>query len=491
MKWPTERIPVMSRWPGWGRWRLVLLCVAVMLLSCMPVAAYAAGVAGIPRSHADSLAVRQVVYEGRVTTFSTVAREVMLKLYGSETYRGLSAEQAVASLILYPEEWKSLPLMKVKDSRLRQRLGIDGSYAAMTDLFDSTGTYRLDAMLDAGADPKEQRPLQELDEKAGLMLLLWSGALFEPYAPSHTGAGLHPLSEARVQGELLYNRIPAGKILFMLLFSAAIIGFVTLFISAGWLRGMALTLQWVALALAVWQYGMIWWLGGHVPLGSMQDTLLLMVIVMLLILAVLPVMYKVRRGNQQPELLQVCGWMGAGAFALVAWLNAANPAVTGLSPMLASPWLSIHVTLVMVSYALLAMSSIAALSALLAGRGAGVGAVAGYMSFPGVGNAGCRRSGIAVGVAYRLLLPGVVLLGLGIFTGSAWASTAWGRWWAWDPKETFALVSFIVYLLPLLPPLSRRMGWRGRSLWLSLAVLTLLMTYFGVNYLPSIHAYTR
>lgn len=484
-------MPAMSRWPGWGRWRLVLLCVAVMLLSCMPGAAYAAGVAGIPRSHADSLAVRQVVYEGRVTTFSTVAREVMLKLYGSDTYRGLSAEQAVASLILYPDEWKSLPLMKVKDSRLRQRVGIDGGYAAMTDLFDSAGTYRLDAMLEGITDPKERRHVQELDEKAGLMLLLWSGALFEPYAPSHTGAGLQPLSETRVKGELLYNRIPAGKILFMLLFTAAIIGFVTLFISAGWLRGVALTLQWVALALAVWQYGMIWWLSGHVPLGSMQDTLLLMVIVMLLILAVLSVMYKVRRGNQPLELLRVCGWLGAGAFALVAWLNAANPAVTGLSPMLASPWLSIHVTLMMVSYALLAMCSIAALSALLAGRGAGAGAAAGYMSFPGVGNAGCRRSGIAAGVAYRLLLPGVVLLGLGIFTGSAWASTAWGRWWAWDPKETFALVSFIVYLLPLLPPLSRRMGWRGRSLWLSLALLTLLMTYFGVNYLPSIHAYTR
>lgn len=488
---PMRMIPAMSRCPGCGRWQVVLLCLTVLLFAGLTDgAAYAAGVAGIPRSHADSLAVRQVVYEGRVTTFSTVAREVMLKLYGSETYRGLSAEQAVASLILYPEEWKSLPLMKVKDSRLRQRLGIDGSYAAMTDLFDSTGTYRLDAMLDAGADPKEQRPLQELDEKAGLMLLLWSGALFEPYAPSHTGAGLHPLSEARVQGELLYNRIPAGKILFMLLFSAAIIGFVTLFISAGWLRGMALTLQWVALALALWQYGMIWWLGGHVPLGSMQDTLLLMVIVMLLILAVLSVMYKVRRGNQQPELLQVCGWLGAGAFALVAWLNAANPAVTGLSPMLASPWLSIHVTLMMVSYALLAMSSIAAFAARI--NGSYAHSRLSFSADSGVGGYGAvRHRDIPESVAVRLLLPGVVFLGLGIFTGSAWASTAWGRWWAWDPKETFALVSFIVYLLPLLPPLSRRMGWRGRSLWLSLAVLTLLMTYFGVNHLPSIHAYTR
>lgn len=480
----------MSRWPGRGRWRLVLLCVAVMLLSCMPGAAYAAGVAGIPRSHADSLAVRQVVYEGRVTTFSTVAREVMLKLYGSDTYRGLSAEQTVASLILYPDVWKSLPLMKVKDRGLRQRVGIDGGYAAMTDLFDSAGTYRLDAMLEGTTDPKERRHVQELDEKAGLMLLLWSGALFEPYAPSHTGAGLHPLSEARVQGELLYNRIPAGKMLFMLLFSAAIIGFVTLFISAGWLRGVALTLQWVALALAVWQYGMIWWLGGHVPLGSMQDTLLLMVIVMLLILAVLPRMAKVYCCNRPLELLRVCGWLGSGAFALVAWLNAANPAVTGLSPMLASPWLSIHVTLMMVSYALLAMSSIAAFAALINGSYA-----RGRLSFSagsGVGGYGAvRHRDIPESVAVRLLLPGVVLLGLGIFTGSAWASTAWGRWWAWDPKETFALVSFIVYLLPLLPPLSRCMGHRGRSLWLTLSLLTLLMTYFGVNYLPSIHAYTR
>ncbi|MDE5663143.1 MAG: cytochrome c biogenesis protein [Muribaculaceae bacterium] len=461
------------RHSGCGRLMTVLILILATVMT-----AKSAAVSGIPRSHADSLASRQVVYDDRVVTFSTVSHEVMMKLYGEASYRGMSAEQAVASMILYPDEWKSMPLMKVGDAGLRRQLGLSGKYASMTDLFDAEGRYRLDPLLERTAEERERRPLLELDEKAGLMILLWGGMLFEPYdadvGGKDTGKGEHkelrPLSPARVRGEIIYNRFPAGKILFILLFSASAIGFLSSLTSLR-LISLGVALQWIAVILATWQYGMIWWLGDHIPLGTMQDTLLLMVVAMLWLLSIFPLLLRKGRGGDRLLLLRSCGWLACGAFALVAWLNAANPAVTPLSPMLASPWLSIHVTIMMISYALLVMCSAAALAALLSGRG--------------------DRGELLHRTENHLLWPGVLLLAAGIFTGAAWASTAWGRWWAWDPKEVFALVSLIAYSVPLVPPLGERLGARGRDIYLIAALLTILMTYFGVNYLPSIHAYTR
>ena len=83
-----------------------------------------------------------------------------------------------------------------------------------------------------------------------------------------------------------------------------------------------------------------------------------------------------------------------------------------------------------------------------------------------------------------------MLLGAGIFTGAVWANTAWGRYWDWDPKETWALISMIVYAVPLhhsLMPLTRP---RRLHIYLLCAIASILMTYFGVNYLPSLHAYS-
>ncbi len=141
-------------------------------------------------------------------------------------------------------------------------------------------------------------------------------------------------------------------------------------------------------------------------------------------------------------------------------------------PVLASPLLSIHVLLVMASYALLAAIAI------LSGVALGVGA-----STP-------RGSAVAR-LCALLLYPGVFLLAAGIFVGAVWANQSWGRYWGWDPKETWALVTLLVYAFPLHGssfPLLRRP--RVLCLYLLLAFLSVLMTYFGVNHLLSgLHSY--
>ena len=89
-----------------------------------------------------------------------------------------------------------------------------------------------------------------------------------------------------------------------------------------------------------------------------------------------------------------------------------------------------------------------------------------------------------------LLYPALYLLGLGIVTGAVWANVSWGRYWAWDPKETWALVTFVIYAVPMhrtLKTLNRPVAFHFYMLFAFLAVL---MTYFGVNALSSLHAYS-
>lgn len=153
---------------------------------------------------------------------------------------------------------------------------------------------------------------------------------------------------------------------------------------------------------------------------------------------------------------------GGLAAAAVSWL-AAPSLSTGrpLAPVLDSPWLAIHVTLMMTSYALLAIIFLISLGAIWTPS---------------------HKSRL---LTLALTYPALLLLGAGIITGSVWAGEAWGRLWAWDPKETWALITFLVYSIPL----HSGMGPRRLAIFMTCAFLTVLMTWFGVNYLPSLHAY--
>ena len=168
--------------------------------------------------------------------------------------------------------------------------------------------------------------------------------------------------------------------------------------------------------------------------------------------------------RREPILTGV-GIMAAAFAGLVAWLDLRDPVLTPLMPVLHSPWLSVHVSVVMTAYALLTLASLSSL----------------------VGLTSAKMSARMCRVSQLLLYPAMLLLGVGIFTGAVWAQTSWGRYWAWDPKETWALITFMIYAVPL--HRAARMTPRRHNLYTSLALLTVLMTYFGVNYLPSLHAY--
>ena len=431
------------------------------------------------RDKADSLASRQVVYNDRVAPFNTLARDFVLKLTGKTTYRGLSAEQVVSGWLLRPDAWQHEPMICVKNAQLRQLLHVEGKYARFTDFFDGE-TYLLERLSSGGplgmaqpAVPQTalQKAIAEADEQVGLILMLTGGTLIQPLP---TDGSVQPLSPTRLQAELLYNRLPLTKVLFMADLALGVLAFVWLLCRGGerrastpmgekrerlaqrLLRGL-LALSTLVLAFA---YALRWYVAGRVPLGNGYETMLFLA----LCTSVLACLLQRRFAVVLPF-----GFLLSGFALLVSHLGQMSPQITPLVPVLVSPWLSLHVSIVMLGYALLAFIMLNGITALC-----------------------LPREAERLMLLSRLMLyPAVFLLGIGIFLGAVWANQSWGSYWSWDPKETWALITFMVYGLAFH---DRSLAWlrqpRHFHLFAVLAFLTVLMTYVGVNYfLSGMHSY--
>lgn len=443
---------MLSRASGFRRAIKRLSAVALLLASVTGTAS-AETIAGVSRQHADSLSARQVMYNGRVMTFNSLARDFTVKITGDTRYRGLSPEQFMASWLLYPEQWQGERAILVKDKALQDRLGLEGRYASLNDLFYASGYYRLHDVYGKG-DAELDRAIGELDEKVGLVMDLLAGDLIIRVPDK-----VDPLSDVRVKAELIYNRIPFSTLVFILLFSGAILAFITLFRFPN-LAVVSVILLWVALLLQLVAYLIEWYTSGYMPLSNTGETMEFLSLVLMALLMAF------RRAS---SLLLPVGMLFAGVVALVSHLIASNPVLTPLMPVLHSPWLSIHVTLVMAAYALFAFTLTCS--------------VISYFS-------PARRERL-MWLDRVMLYPALYLLGLGIITGAVWANVSWGRYWAWDPKETWALVTFIIYAVPMhrsIKLFNRPAAFHG---YVIVAFLFVLMTYFGVNLLSSLHAYAQ
>lgn len=166
-----------------------------------------------------------------------------------------------------------------------------------------------------------------------------------------------------------------------------------------------------------------------------------------------------------------------GFTLLVSTFSTMNPAITSLMPVLVSPWLSSHVSLIMISYALFAFMMISGVTALILWR------------FKTESEGVVRRLHY---ISLVLLYPALFALAAGIFIGAVWANVSWGRYWEWDPKEVWALITMMVYSIAfhtsLVPQLRKPLVFHIFSI---LAFLTVIMTYFGVNYLlGGMHSYS-
>lgn len=422
-------------------WRVALGCSLLM------VAAEATAAPGVPAAMADTLALKQVAYGGRVAPLHTVAREFALKTTGSARPDGMDPVRFMLSVMAYPAEWGEVKFLKVKSAELRRRLGASGKYVAPADLFDASGQYRLKGLY-GGTSTGLDREVLDLDSKVELLLKLRDGTLFKPLAP-----GEPRRSEASVRLEVMYNHLTLWRWAAMASLAGAIVAGAAMLWTC-WRRWC-----WLAALIAVVaaaNFAARWMIFGSLPLSSGHEVMQFLLLVTATLTAI--------AGRRLPALVPI-GLLMAGFAGLVSTLGASDPAITPLMPVLASPWLSIHVTLVMASYAVLLFTLPAAVVALVHPT---------------------RRLMAAMQL---LCLGGVLLLGLGIFTGAMWANVSWGRYWAWDPKETWALVTMLLYAIPLHRSTGLTARPRALALYLLLASLSIAMTYAGVNYLPSLHAY--
>jgi cytochrome c-type biogenesis protein CcsB len=434
------------------------------------------------KEFADSAATRQVIYNNRIAPFNTLARDFTIKLYGKPSYKGLSAEQVVGSWLLFPEAWKNEPMILVKSAELRDTLGLQGKYARYVDFFDENGNYRLQKLwatcqqMAKHGDPPSplQKAIMQADEKIALVTLLQQKELI--HAIPDDGS-IEPISDTKIMAEIWYNRIPFTKLLFMLNLTIGFLAIIFLCVSI--LRGETLShknlfssifsfLLFLSFAFHTIGMCLLGYITGRIPLSNGYETMMFVAWCILLLACIL---------RKRFPITVPFGLLLSGFALLVAWLGQKNPQITQLMPVLHSPLLSLHVSVIMISYALFAFVTL--------------NGILGIVIHCIDKDAHAQSIESLAILSKTMLYPAVFLLGTGIFLGAVWANVSWGNYWSWDPKETWALITFLVYAATFhTESVSKFNKPLFFHIYVCLAFLTVLMTYFGVNnLLGGMHSY--
>ncbi len=517
---------------------MVMLIALPLVASVMPsYAAEGAKPRTLPKESAQQMGKLYVYYNDRVCPLNTLAKDFTTKLYGAPTYKGLTSEQVFSGWIFYFTDWRKEPMFKIKGDVVRKTLGIDGKYASFADFTDPIGKYRLETALDTmGFRNPLRSKFLAADEKYNLILMLYGGELLKIFPVSDSTGALSWCSQSdplplsldeneyifirqhmsysqelvltrdfamfntlmqkthdyqmqkakdslpsafKTKMEILYNKITVGRFMAMLCIMIGLLFFAYALVCFGgkrpysrWMKMLGVVLLCLLSAYLLCLFVVRWCVAGHIPMSNGYETMLFLALCM----AILGLLFSRRH-----PIFVSGGLLLAGFALLVAMMGGANPSVTHLMPVLASPLLCMHVAVIMTAYALLAFIMLNGLAALgLAG-----------------GSKLLRKSPVDEAlerlqlISQLMLYPAVFLLAIGIFIGAVWANVSWGTYWSWDPKEVWALITLLVYALPLH---DRIVTQFNKPLffhcYMVVAFLSVLFTYFGVNFfLGGLHSY--
>ena len=502
------------------RYRAILRSLSLRYATIVAVVLLPQGLLAMPRALpkdvADDFGKLYVLHNERICPLETMARDVTLKLYGRTSYKGLDACQVATGWLFYYDDWAEEPMIKVKSGQVQQMLGSDSKFVSLNSFYDDSHSYRLSQAM--------QNPTNDVldaNEKCQVAIALASGKLFrimplrrgnslQWYVPGsldiptdveegqwafmrngmnlfnefvvksdwknahvfidklhryqeREGGEMLP-SGTRVKAELLYNDIETTLPSAIILILTGMLA-VTLVVRK---RSSVLHAIVLAVIIIVFLYltalmVLRWIVSGHLPMSNGYETMQLMAWMMLLL-----TLLSFRR----MRLFAPMGALAAGFTLMVASFSGSNPAITPLMPVLNSPWLCLHVMVVMLAYALLAIMALNSIMALFYRR-----------------NAELAKTSFLLGQA--LLYPAVFLLAIGIFIGAVWAGMSWGSYWSWDPKETWALITLLIYAMPIhAASLKRFQKPVFFHLFVILAFLSVIFTYWGVNnLLGGMHSY--
>ncbi len=506
-----------------------------------------AGTNTVSKESAKQLGEIQMLYRDRICPVQTFAKDFTMKLYGKSSYKSLLPEQVLAGWIFYSSSWKDEPVIKVKNKAVQQILGINSQYASFSDFFVDEKSYKLEIYLQKihlGEKMEGAKDIVAADEKIQLLFMLrmetllkmfpqkgeggdliWyspadelpetvpeneqllirgSFSLLKEYALANDwdsfklllnklnvfqqkSGGNFLLSSRKISAERLYNAFNVIKpITFVNLF----IGLFTLVYffrrenkkdnvrKKDKILPVVFPVFLIANGLAIlFLICLRAYISGRIPLGNGFETLQFLAVCIMSFALI----FRKRIFVAIPF-----GFLFSGLVLLVSMMGASNPQITQLQPVLISPLLSIHVSLIMIAYTLLGFITFISIVSFLIIIAHKSSKVDFQKSIELINRL------LQLSVFSRILLyPAVFLLAGGIFVGAVWAEVSWGSYWSWDPKETWALITLLIYVFPLHEKILFRLQHPFFfHVYCLIAFLSVLMTYFGVNYvLGGMHSY--
>lgn len=493
----------------------------------------------LPKETAEKFGELNILYNDRICPVQTYALDFCKKIYGARSYKGLTAEQVLSGWIFYGDEWAKEPFIRVKSGELKSTLNLP-DYCSVSQFFNKDmGGYTIGQYVQEyynGAQDKFHHQAGDIDGKIQLIMDLRRGVSLKvlpytftknvratkenPFIKAGTTIWFSPTdklpyavekqhalyitnvfsllygdvkagnidrvniffdkmkkyqqisggnslpSSTQYKAERINNAFPFATVLFM---ANLTLGFIALFYTIYRMTkkrevkvlDIALPILLVVSFLAL-TFGLIlrWIISGNVPMSNGYESML--TVAWFVMLIAIFMQFRIR-------LVMVFGFLLSGFFLLVSHINQMDPAIGQMMPVLNSPLLSMHVSIIMMSYALLSLTFICGIMGI------------------------CLRShGEELQALSRIFLyPALTTMGFGIFIGAIWANVSWGNYWSWDSKETWALITFMIYAVVVhtqsLPVFRKPLVYH---IYITLAFLSIAMTYFGVNYfLTGMHSY--
>ena len=502
----------------------------------------------VPEEHAAKFG-RLIIQDGggRMKPINTFSSELLRKVSHDDAYNGMNSDQVFLSMTQYASYWIEIPIIYIKSGNdsIRKIIGIDktAKFAPFVSFFDAKGNYKLSKYLEEAfkaANPNQfEKDFIETDKKVNLMESALSGRIlkifpipedknnkwvsylelneagFKGMEATYTknvlplyfgslasasnskdfktadellesisgfqkrfGSKVMP-SDEKITSEVLYNKYDVFKKLpYWYIFASILMllfAIMNIFKERKVLNYMVNFMHIVIVALfALHTFGLIarWYISGHAPWSNAYESI---------IYVAWATMFFGLAFDRKSKLTVASSAFVTAMILAAAYMNWIDPEIANLQPVLNSYWLMIHVAVIVASYGPFALGMILGAVALL------------LILFTNEKNKAKMDLNIQE-ITYineLALTIGLIMLTIGNFLGGQWANESWGRYWGWDPKETWALISIMVYAFVIharfVPSLRGKWIFNLMSMF---AFISILFTYYGVNFhLVGLHSY--